>query len=1039
MYKPFVSFVLRTPLCSLNTLSKILLESSEDDIFEKLIKHFSNDLNYSALLLASPILASKISTYKKIKNENERIKVAQSIGKYFLRMITRATPFGLFSGCNIGYLTNETLINLGNHSNNTKIYNKLDIVILDDFVKTLSKNEKVKKSLTFFSNTSLYKVGGHYRYFEYYYHGTNKKFRVSEIESSYYLNLILKKTERGRSFGYLVNSLKLVGIEINNAQDFINELIENQVLTHELDVSFTGEEYFSKIISFLLKNKKDDTHLNEIYHELFEIQRILQETNPQNHISILYEIKERLLSLNKKRYDKDFVQTDLIRSPINCTIDINYFKNFDEYLDIILRISPLTVNQNIETFKESFKKRYDEQEVPLLEVLDVDYGIGYGKSFKPSSKNDLTNEFVVSKNRTNSKKIEWNDTYSYFLKKLIESKKENAYTIELRKDDISKFPKKNVFLPDTFSSLLKIIKEGNEIYYCLNSLSGSGAANLINRFGHIDEGIKSLTKKIVSFEDDREKYDGTINAELIHFPGKRVGNVLHRYISRKYEIPILANSHLPKENQILTRDLLVSVRSNKIYLRSKRLSKFVRPILTNAHNYINSSISVYRFLCDLQFQNSFNINTQLWGPLYRQYKFLPRIVYKNLIISVASWNLDLNDYKQILELPFHIDKIKSFRENFNLPRTVTLDEGDNKLYIDLESQYSVSIFIKSIKNKKNIQLTEYIENEYNSIVQDDKGESFASEFIVCFYKEAINKICPNNSNLLEENIKISKQNRQIMIGGEWVYFKIYCSNTMSDYILINILRPRIKKLINKKIIDKWFYIRYSDPDYHIRIRCHLLDIKYFYLVTQQFNAALKDKPHISNIQIDTYQRELERYSIANIEVSEDFFFHDSELIIAVLKILYDRESVDFLWKVAFYSLNVLLNDLHFDLEDKYLFMKEMQKTYGNVFAKDKQTIKQLSRKFRKYRPEILDIYNSNFKYKSLEKISVLTKKRSRYVESLKNKIGIERCRTLLVHYVHLSMNRMFATDQRITEFVFYDIVGKFYESEFARNFKSKLT
>ncbi|WP_316931256.1 lantibiotic dehydratase [Chryseobacterium sp. P1-3] len=112
-----------------------------------------------------------------------------------------------------------------------------------------------------------------------------------------------------------------------------------------------------------------------------------------------------------------------------------------------------------------------------------------------------------------------------------------------------------------------------------------------------------------------------ILAEVIHLPEARIGNVIRRPTLRRYEIPFLAQSVLPEENQIPLEDLYISLLNDKIILRSKKLNKEVKPYLTNSHNYSSNPLPAYHFLCDLHSQN---IRSNLyfdWGDLKKIYQF----------------------------------------------------------------------------------------------------------------------------------------------------------------------------------------------------------------------------------------------------------------------------------------------------------------------------------------------------------------------------------------------------------------------------------
>ena len=84
--------------------------------------------------------------------------------------------------------------------------------------------------------------------------------------------------------------------------------------------------------------------------------------------------------------------------------------------------------------------------------------------------------------------------------------------------------------------------------------------------------------------------------------------------------------------------------------------------------------------------------------------------------------------------------------------------------------------------------------------------------------------------------------RTFIPGSQWVYIKLYTGEKTADDILINVISLIIKKLQKKQYTEKWFFIRYSDPDFHLRIRLLVCDAQYigeiihlFYQKTNKWN------------------------------------------------------------------------------------------------------------------------------------------------------------------------------------------------------------
>jgi hypothetical protein len=208
-------------------------------------------------------------------------------------------------------------------------------------------------------------------------------------------------------------------------------------------------------------------------------------------------------------------------------------------------------------------------------------------------------------------------------------------------------------------------------------------------------------------------------------------------VLREYEIPYLAKASVPLDFQIPLSDLFISVRQGKIALRSKRLNKEIIPRLSTAHNYSNNAMPVYHFLCDLQTQGLRGGVSFHWGSLAGEFDFLPRAVYKNKILALATWKVKTVDFKAFIEKlsPAEIkEKIEQWRNERKIPKLALLTEGDNELLVDFENVWSVKMLYSAIKKREAFELKEFLFDMENAVVQGADGLSFTNEFIITFYK-----------------------------------------------------------------------------------------------------------------------------------------------------------------------------------------------------------------------------------------------------------------------------------------------------------------
>lgn len=106
--------------------------------------------------------------------------------------------------------------------------------------------------------------------------------------------------------------------------------------------------------------------------------------------------------------------------------------------------------------------------------------------------------------------------------------------------------------------------------------------------------------------------------------------------------------------------------------------------------------------------------------------------------------------------------------------------------------------------------------------------------------------------------------RDIFPGERWLYLKIYGGVNMCDILLVKTIYPLIKSMLRHGLITRWFFIRYGDPEFHLRVRVDLKDEERLAIVLQSFNKKLLPlcrQRRLYKVVVDTYERELERYGV----------------------------------------------------------------------------------------------------------------------------------------------------------------------------------
>ena len=81
--------------------------------------------------------------------------------------------------------------------------------------------------------------------------------------------------------------------------------------------------------------------------------------------------------------------------------------------------------------------------------------------------------------------------------------------------------------------------------------------------------------------------------------------------------------------------------------------------------------------------------------------------------------------------------------------------------------------------------------------------------------------------------------RKFIPGSQWLYFKIYTGVKTADEVLAHTIRPFLRELYAERWIDGSFFIRYNDPDFHIRLRLHIDRFENYAPIFRRFEASFQ--------------------------------------------------------------------------------------------------------------------------------------------------------------------------------------------------------
>lgn len=974
-----------------------------------------------AIYLASPTLDASLDEWLHARDVTTTHKVERGIVRYLLRMATRPTPFGLFAGNTVGRIGDSTHLRLFARREYRR-HTRLDAEYLANLLSALLQTRAVRDATKYYGNSSTYTICDrlHYVFCEV---GDRRRHSLCRVEPTDALLSTLARAADGATPVELAQALSDSDPDISaaDAAEFVQELIDVQLLVPELELTITGGAAIDTIIDQLRATAVDmaqetATILENVRTQLSELDRRL--ANPRDAYS---SVLRQLEALPPKTQESRTFQVDL--APVGTLkLERDIAEDVLAAVALLARIGPPPVDF-LSHFREAFRARYGDREVPLTEVLDEEHGIGV--SGPDSGSYDFSPLLeALPFPRQNGPQRPPPPYTEMLLRRIAESVARDERELVLREADFGEALEPEA-LPDTMSVMVKLAQVNGDVVACFDAVIGPPpGVSVLGRFCHCDPEILEIVQKQIA--RDQRVAPNAIFAEIVHHPEDWHANVLHRPVLRTHEIPFLARSGAPRSHQIPITDLLVSVIANRVTLRSSSRGCEVIPRLTTAHNLNGNQLGLYRFLGHLQFQGVqvpwFDLGAAELLP------YIPQIRYGRTIIQPARWRLPRAQFASFVaaEGGARVRELRKLRSELRLPRWVSTDDG---MVTDLENILAVDNFAAVIRQRETVVLTAIWPVDGEPAVGGDGG-SFNSEAILLFHRAP--KQLPRVTSR-------TRDRSAFVPGSEWLYMKLYCGLATVDELITEVGAPWSS--------DErcWFFVRYGDPDWHVRVRVRCeapQDVTAILRQLHDFTSRLLRIGRISRLQLDTYDREVHRYGgLEAMALSEQLFFHDSVAVRDILKLSHANASDR--WRLAARGVHQLFEDFRIALPRRVAIMSDMRNLATGAKSLDTHVplTRAVGSRYRELRGQLDAVLDDSLGAPGLEEQLALLRQRSQRIAPIVSKLrALESGERLtvalegvLATHMHMHVNRMLRSFHQMHEFVIYDFMARHYRSRVARD------
>jgi class I lanthipeptide synthase len=1027
-----------------------------------------------ALFLASPSLFEGLELWRAQPESKKGQRAERALVRYFLRMTSRATPFGLFSGCSLGTVDGEsgasTRLTLGPRSAYRR-HTRLDMDFLFALCEDLGRDRALRRELTYRPNSSLYLAAGRWRFAEARMVNKSRSHHLVAVDRTEPLDATLHRAEGGARIADLAASLSTHSsgeITLDEAEEFVDELIDSQVLVPDLSPAVTGREALHDLIA---QAEGLPGGFGKRLAEARDALASLDAGGPGAAPERYREISAGLARLPTTVELARLFQVDMIKPGASLpappagggargegtgekslVLGAEVLEEIARGLDVLRR----TANRRpdlLEKFRQEFVERFgDAREVPLAEALDEESGIGFDKSEDAGAEASPLLQGLPLPGAAGDASVAWSQRESHLLALLTAAQASGARQIDLTPEDVERLTVANGNgqdggpppLADAFQVMVTLAAasqkalDAGDFQVLLAGAVGPSGARLLGRFCHADAELCAAVGAHLSAEEALSPE--SVFAEVVHLPQGRIGNILSRPVLRRYEIPFLGRSGARPEDQIPLGDLTVTVTGRRVVLRSRRLDRVVIPRLTSAHNYRRGSLGLYRFLCVLQGQGIQGGASWSWGPLDNA-PFLPRVTAGRSVLARASWWLAGPELRHFLREkgPARFAAVRAWRMRRGLPRMAFLAEGDNELLVDFDNVLAVETFLDVVAGRDRARLVEMFPAPEQLCARGPEGR-FVHELVVPFVMAPGR---PTDQQAAPRPAP-SAVRRSFPPGSEWLYAKLYTGTATADRLLGEVAAPLAREAIASGAADSWFFLRYGDPAWHLRLRFHGAPEALHSRLLPALQAAvapLLDDGRAWRLQLDTYEREVERYGgPESIALAEDLFHADSDAVVELLDLLEGDAGADARWRLALAGVDRLLSDLGLDAAAKLAVVERLRRVFWREIKGDKPLRIQLDRKLRAERGA-LELLLAGDPAAPLAPALVPFDRRAGRLGPIAAELArleadgrlTTTVADMAASFAHMHVNRLIRSSARTHEMVLYDFLHHIYASREARN------
>ncbi|MEV4804420.1 lantibiotic dehydratase [Nonomuraea sp. NPDC049421] len=571
------------------------------------------------------------------------------------------------------------------------------------------------------------------------------------------------------------------------------------------------------------------------------------------------------------------LQVDL-RAGAEASLPGVVLRELESAVDLLWRMTPDDVPEHYAEYHQAFVDRYGVGcAVPLRELLDPARGLDAPATYAlPAGSRRLTHRPPPADTRRRRRLAE-------LAMEAIGSGHEEVVLDEesiaalVRHDGASRpAPDLDVCVSLLAGSLAEITR-GDFRLVVAAGLGSIGPGSFFGRFTAMFGGLADRLRQVVSPPGDTDR--GAVPVQLFYQPNEeRSGNVIRVPPVLPHQVALGIYFDRGQDGVLGLDDLVVTADLHRLYVHATPLGHEIVPMSFNMLNPYRQP-NVARLLGEIASRRAGGVSAWSWDGL-ADLPYLPRVRYGRTVLFSARWlpGPELRDTG--LSWDGWRAALHAWRERWSVPGHVEVVSHDLRLPLDLTAVPHQRLLRRELDRDRVAVLAEppgggspgtgWCDGHGNEIVVPLTGRS------------ATPPPTP-------PAVTLDWPRRRHHAGGEWLYAKLYLIEEHQDELLVDRLPALLEQV--GPAVDHWHFLRYRDPDPHVRMRLagtpgalagRVLPALRDWVAAGCAAGALR------RMTLDTYEPEYVRYGGEKAMPAAERLFHaDSESVLRQLRLLRD--------------------------------------------------------------------------------------------------------------------------------------------------------